>query len=159
MYAQFALVIAATALLSAINAATLKPTQSAMWLRRRSRPSSATSSIAASTRSMTGRAALCAADRPHGQPQRLMAIVRSSSSGCRLGFTRIATGFLPIEDQGYLITSVQLPDGASLERTQKVLDRVTEIARKTPGVREVVTIAGLSALDNSSRSPTPASPT
>jgi HAE1 family hydrophobic/amphiphilic exporter-1 len=66
------------------------------------------------------------------------------------GFARIATGFLPIEDQGYLITSVQLPDGASLERTQKVLDRVTEIARKTPGVREVVTIAGLSALDNSS---------
>src|SRR5262249_52848281 len=44
---------------------------------------------------------------------------------------------------------VQLPDGASLERTQKVLDKVFEIARKTPGVARVVNIAGVSALDNS----------
>ena len=65
------------------------------------------------------------------------------------GFTRVPTGFLPIEDQGYLLASVQLPDGASLERTQKVLDRVSEIARKTPAVAQVVTIAGISVLDNS----------
>src|SRR5262249_48346800 len=65
------------------------------------------------------------------------------------GFTRIATGFLPIEDQGYLLAAVQLPDGASLARTQKVLDRVTTIARQTPGVRQVVAIAGVSVLDNS----------
>ena len=70
------------------------------------------------------------------------------------------TGFLPIEDQGYLLASVQLPDGASLERTQKVLDQVTEIARKTPGVR-----AGhhhrrrLGARQQRRRSPMPASPT
>ena len=44
---------------------------------------------------------------------------------------------------------MQLPDGASLARTQKVLDRATEIARKTPGVDKVITIAGVSALDNS----------
>jgi HAE1 family hydrophobic/amphiphilic exporter-1 len=48
MYAQFALVIAATALLSAINAATLKPTQCALWLRARRRRNSATSSTAVS---------------------------------------------------------------------------------------------------------------
>ncbi len=65
------------------------------------------------------------------------------------GFTRVPTGFIPIEDQGYLLASVQLPDGASLERTQKVLDRVSEIARKTPAVAQVVTIAGISVLDNS----------
>ena len=39
------------------------------------------------------------------------------------GLSRVPTGFLPIEDQGYLIAAVQLPDGASLDRTQKVLDR------------------------------------
>jgi HAE1 family hydrophobic/amphiphilic exporter-1 len=44
---------------------------------------------------------------------------------------------------------VQLPDGASLARTQKTLEKVTEIALKTPGVRHVISIAGLSALDNS----------
>jgi HAE1 family hydrophobic/amphiphilic exporter-1 len=65
------------------------------------------------------------------------------------GFMRIPAGFLPIEDQGYLLASVQLPDGASLERTQKVLDRVTAIAHKTAGVAQVVTIAGISVLDNS----------
>ena len=59
------------------------------------------------------------------------------------------TGFLPIEDQGYLLAIVQLPDGASLERTQKALDQVSEIGRKTPGVDQVVTIAGVSPLDNS----------
>ena len=66
------------------------------------------------------------------------------------GFTRVATGFIPIEDQGYLLASVQLPDGASLARTQKVLEQVTEIAKKTPGVERVISIAGLSVLDNSS---------
>ena len=60
------------------------------------------------------------------------------------------TGFIPIEDQGYLLVAAQLPDGASLDRTQRVLDRVSEIAGKTPGVEQVISIAGISALDNSS---------
>src|SRR5262249_19767313 len=64
-------------------------------------------------------------------------------------FSRVPTGFLPIEDQGYMIALVQLPDGASLERTQQTLDKVFEIAGKTPGVARVVNIAGVSALDNS----------
>ena len=50
------------------------------------------------------------------------------------GLSRVPTGFLPIEDQGYLLVTVQLPDGASLERTKKALDQVPEIARKDPGV-------------------------
>src|SRR5262249_12895304 len=65
------------------------------------------------------------------------------------GLARVPTGFLPIEDQGYLLASVQLPDGASLQRTQRVLDKVGEIARRTPGVDQVVSIAGVSPLDNS----------
>ena len=65
------------------------------------------------------------------------------------GFSRVPTGFLPIEDQGYMIALVQLPDGASLERTQKVLDKVFDRSRETPGVAQVVTIAGVSPLDNS----------
>jgi HAE1 family hydrophobic/amphiphilic exporter-1 len=65
------------------------------------------------------------------------------------GFSRVPTGFLPIEDQGYLLAAVQLPDGASLERTQQALDQVSTIAHRTPGVAQVVTIAGVSVLDNS----------
>ena len=60
------------------------------------------------------------------------------------------TGFIPIEDQGYLLVAAQLPDGAALDRTQRVLERITELAGKTPGVDQVISIAGISALDNSS---------
>ena len=66
------------------------------------------------------------------------------------GLSRVPTGFIPIEDQGYLLAAVQLPDGASLDRTQRVMDQVQEIASKTPGVDQVMTIAGISALDSSS---------
>ena len=66
-----------------------------------------------------------------------------------MAIAKVPTGFLPIEDQGYLIAAVQLPDGASLERTQKALDKVSDIVGKAPGVAQVITIAGISALDNS----------
>jgi HAE1 family hydrophobic/amphiphilic exporter-1 len=66
-----------------------------------------------------------------------------------LGFSRVPTGFLPLEDQGYLVVSVQLPDAASLERTTRTMATVSELARKVPGVDSVVTIAGTSAIDNS----------
>jgi HAE1 family hydrophobic/amphiphilic exporter-1 len=151
MYAQFALVIAATALLSAINAVTLKPTQSAMWLRRPVPPEQRNVAYrafnAVYARAERGYAWLIG--RMVGRSG-LMAVVALAVIGLSLyGFTRLPTGFLPIEDQGYLLASVQLPDGASLARTQKVLDRVTTIAEQTPGVSQVVAIAGISVLDNS----------
>jgi HAE1 family hydrophobic/amphiphilic exporter-1 len=64
------------------------------------------------------------------------------------GFSRVPTGFIPVEDQGYMLATVQLPDGASLSRTQAMLDRAAEQARKTPGVDKTLTIAGVSPLDN-----------
>src|SRR5882724_4631254 len=151
MYAQFALVIAATALISAINAATLKPTQSAMWLRP---------AIPPERRNIFYRGFNRVYDRIEHWYARLVArmVHRSApmTAGAlalialiAYGFSRVPTGFLPIEDQGYLIALVQLPDGASLERTQKTLDRVFELTRNTPGVAQVITIAGVSPLDNS----------
>jgi HAE1 family hydrophobic/amphiphilic exporter-1 len=151
MYAQFALVIAATALLSAINAATLKPTQSALWLRR-PKPLDQRNVFYRSFNAIYGRAEngyVRLISRMAGRSGLMAAIALVVIGLSFYGFTRIATGFLPIEDQGYLLASVQLPDGASLARTQKVLDRVSEIARKTPGVKQVVTIAGISPLENS----------
>ena len=59
------------------------------------------------------------------------------------------TGFLPIEDQGYVLVSVQLPDGASLARTQQAMQQVSDIAGKDPSVAQVIAIAGISVLDNS----------
>jgi HAE1 family hydrophobic/amphiphilic exporter-1 len=83
----------------------------------------------------------------HSKVSVIIALILIAVGG--YGLSRVPTGFLPIEDQSFLIGAVQLPDGASIERTQQVLDRVADIAGKTPGVQQVITIAGISALDNS----------
>ena len=151
IYAQFALVIAATALLSAVNAATLKPTQCALWLRRPVPPEQRNWFYRGFNnvydRIELGYARLIGRMAAHSSISVVVALVLIFIGG--YGLSRVPTGFLPIEDQGYLIAAVQLPDGAALDRTQKVLDRVSEIAGQTPGVAQVITIAGISALDNS----------
>jgi HAE1 family hydrophobic/amphiphilic exporter-1 len=151
MYAQFALVIAATALLSGINAVTLKPTQSAMWLRPAVPPERRNVFYRAFNRAYERveqwYASLIA--RMVSRSGLMVALALALIAFTGYGFSRVPTGFLPIEDQGYMIALVQLPDGASLERTQKTLDKVYDIARNTPGVSRVVNIAGVSALDNS----------
>jgi HAE1 family hydrophobic/amphiphilic exporter-1 len=150
MYAQFALVIAATAFISAINAATLKPTQCAMWLRP---------TVPMEKRNVFYRGFNAVYMRIEHAYKRLIGWMAARSVAVTLvafaiigaagyGLSRIPTGFLPIEDQGYLLVAVQLPDGASLERTNATLDRISDISRKVPGVDKVLTIAGVSPLDN-----------
>src|SRR6202045_1863036 len=60
-------------------------------------------------------------------------------------FARAPTGFIPEQDQGYLITVVQLPPGASLDRTEAVVKKAIEIILTTPGVEHVAPFAGLEA--------------
>ncbi|MGZ2257221.1 efflux RND transporter permease subunit [Roseobacter sp. A03A-229] len=57
---------------------------------------------------------------------------------------QVPTGFIPEADQGYAIVVVQLPDGASLERTDEVVRQATEVALETPGVTNAVAFAGFS---------------
>jgi HAE1 family hydrophobic/amphiphilic exporter-1 len=152
MYAQFALVIAATALLSAVNAATLKPTQCALWLRRPVPPEQRNFFYrgfnAVYERLERGYARLIGGLVRHSKSSVVVALILIGLAG--YGLSWVPTGFIPIEDQGYLLAAVQLPDGAALDRTQRVLERVSEMAGKYPGVQQVVSIAGISALDNSS---------
>jgi hydrophobic/amphiphilic exporter-1 (mainly G- bacteria), HAE1 family len=151
MYAQFALVIAATALISAINALTLKPTQAALWLRPAKPPEQ---------RNFFYRGF----NRVYGWGEAgYMWIIRHLTSHARVtvviglliiaaaifGIARIPTGFLPLEDQGYFIAAVQLPDGASLERTEAAMKDVSDVLGKVDGVEHVVAVSGISVLDNS----------
>jgi HAE1 family hydrophobic/amphiphilic exporter-1 len=150
MYAQFALVIAATALLSAINAATLKPTQCALWLRKPTPPEQR-NFFYRGFNAIYGRfeaayARLIGGMARHSGAMAIIAFMIIGAAG--YGLSRIPTGFLPIEDQGYLLVSVQMPDGSSLERTNQTLDQIAQISRKVPGVASVLTIAGVSPLDN-----------
>lgn len=151
MFAQFALVIAVTALISAINAATLKPTQCALWLR---------SPVPPEQRNVIYRGFNSVYHRlEHGYGRLIGRMVRRSGmiaiAGLVLGgiglwgIARLPTAFIPNEDQGYLLIAVQLPDGAALGRTEAALAKLTEIAKATPGVDQVFSIAGISVLDNS----------
>src|SRR6266536_3265924 len=152
MYAQFALVIAATALLSAINAATLKPTQCALWLRRPVPPEQRNFFYrgfnAVYDRVERGYARLIGGLVAHSNLSVIFALIVIGIAG--FGLSRVPTGFIPIEDQGYLLVAAQLPDGAALDRTQRVMDQISEVAGKTAGVEQVISIAGISALDNNS---------
>src|SRR4029078_12863775 len=61
-------------------------------------------------------------------------------------FKRAPTGFIPQQDKGYLLLNVQLPDSASVERTQTIVNRIEKIAHDTPGVEHTVGITGQSLL-------------
>jgi HAE1 family hydrophobic/amphiphilic exporter-1 len=155
LYQQFAMVIAATALISAINALTLKPTQCALWLRP---------TVPLDMRNWFYRGfnrayqwcedAYAALIDRMVRHNGLMVVLALALMGLALwGMVRLPTGFLPIEDQGYVLVGAQLPDGASLERTNRVMERIAEIGRATPGVENVIGIGGISALDNNASSP------
>jgi hydrophobe/amphiphile efflux-1 (HAE1) family protein len=62
------------------------------------------------------------------------------------GMLKMPSGFIPQQDKGYLLVNVQLPDGASVERTKNVMKRIEGIARELPGVAHTVGISGQSLL-------------
>ena len=150
MYRQFALVIAATALISAINAATLKPAQCALWLR---------SVDHGRRKNIFFRAFNAVYERVEAFYVRIIRQIVDRSmlmAGIGIGLialagwglTRIPTGFIPTEDQGYMMVAVLLPDGASLERTDHVMDDLAQICRASPAVEHTIAIGGMSPLDN-----------
>jgi multidrug efflux pump len=62
------------------------------------------------------------------------------------GFTTSPTGFIPEQDQGYLLANVVMPNSASVQRTRQTMNRLEEIALKTPGVKSCMSVAGYSAV-------------
>ena len=61
-------------------------------------------------------------------------------------FSSVPVGFIPQQDKGYLVVNLQLPDGASLERSEEVTQRVDAIVRDTPGVQHTIAVPGYSVL-------------
>jgi multidrug efflux pump subunit AcrB len=64
----------------------------------------------------------------------------------RVSFDNAPAGFIPMQDKGYLLVNVQLPDAASVQRTSNVMSKIDKIARQTPGVKNTVAVAGDSIL-------------
>lgn len=155
LYQQFALVIAATAIISAINAITLKPVQAALWMRP-IKPVEQRNFVFrwfehGFNRMEDGYAAFL------GWLMRFRYLVAVFTAAivalAFVGLSKVPTGFLPLEDQGYLVAAVQLPPGASLERTDRSLKQVEARLKEQPGVDNVITVAGVSLLDNNAPLP------
>ncbi len=64
-------------------------------------------------------------------------------------FHRTPSSFLPQEDKGAILCDIELPAGATLARTQTVMDKLGEFMRKTPGVRDVIAVSGFSFISGS----------
>ncbi|CAM2871920.1 efflux RND transporter permease subunit [Legionella worsleiensis] len=152
MYAQFALVIAATAFISAINAMTLKPTQCALWLKPvdTSKPKNIFFQAFDKLYNPLEDAYVRFIDKLVHHSVKVCLIGAGLVFLAIFGLTRIPTGFIPVEDQGYLVLNVQLPDGASLQRTDKVLSELTKKVSAIDGIENVIAIDGISLLDNNS---------
>jgi HAE1 family hydrophobic/amphiphilic exporter-1 len=154
LFAQFAFTISIATVFSSINALTLSPALCALFLR----PSSG---------------------RRGGFFKTFDKLMKSSTSGYMdilkiilrktvlammvfggitvlslLGYTNLSTGFLPDEDEGFVIIIARLPDGASIQRTEEVMTQVEGILSKTEGVKEYITIGGFSVLQHAPMSNT-----
>jgi HAE1 family hydrophobic/amphiphilic exporter-1 len=147
LYRQFALTIAATAVISAINAVTLKPAQCAVYLRPTPERKNAFYRWfnAIYDRCEAFYAAIVRRAVRHTFAMMLLFVALAVGTGW--WFTRLPTGFLPIEDQGYAVMGVQLPDAASQGRTRAVVAKVNAILEKTPGIKGWFMNGGNSLLD------------
>jgi HAE1 family hydrophobic/amphiphilic exporter-1 len=147
LYQQFALTVAISVLISAFNALTLSPALSAMLLRPRSKTRGAFGRLGDGFNRWFGRATdgYIGVNRQLVRklviPLVLLAGVAALSAS--IG-TKLPSGFIPDEDQGYGIIGVQLPDGASLQRTHVVIDRINQILAHEPGVATYNGVAGFS---------------
>ncbi len=152
LYRQFALTIAFTALLSAVNALTLKPAQCARWLR----PPKAKKFILA----RWFNTAFSWIEGGYVWLVRglirvwyaVLVVFLVTVGGTAWWYSILPTGFLPTEDQGYLITAIQLPDAASQERTREVIETMNKTLAEVEGVETWFTLGGLSLLEGSQSS-------
>ena len=148
IFRQFALVIAATSVISAINALTLKPTQCALWLKPRQEKKqnwffrgfnrayeAMKAPYMALVRWMVRRTAL------------MVAVFFTVIAIAGFMFVNRPTGFVPTEDQGYAVLFARMPDGAAQPRSRAVSEKIAEVLKKTKGIEAWVTIGGYSFLD------------
>jgi HAE1 family hydrophobic/amphiphilic exporter-1 len=153
LYRQFALVIAATAVISAINALSLKPVQCSQYLRPQKGKLNAFYRGFNAVYNRFEHWYASVVNWVVHRSGRMMIIYLALMAVTFWGFVRVPTGFIPEEDQGYAIVGVQLPDGSSLERTKEVTAKVDKILADTPGVAHRLNIGGISLLDNSATLP------
>jgi multidrug efflux pump len=155
-YRQFAITIAASTVISTLNSLTLSPALAALLLKPRHERTDAFQRFIdrilggffrrfnrafslASERYSTGVGTIV------GQRRVVLAVFVVLLMATWVLFRIVPGGFIPAQDKQYLISIVQLPNAASLDRTEAVVRQMSEIAMRTPGVEHAVGFPGLSA--------------
>ena len=156
-YRQFAVTIAISTVISTINSLTLSPALAAMLLKPHDAPKDRLTRLidtlfgwlfrpfnrffnASSSRYQSG------VSRSLHHRGVVFVIYALLLAGTGLMFKAVPPGFIPIQDKLYLMAGVKLPEGASLERTDQLLQEVTDIGMSTEGVAHAVAFPGLNAL-------------
>jgi HAE1 family hydrophobic/amphiphilic exporter-1 len=155
-FKQFALTIAVATVISAFNSLTLSPALGRLFLRAPKHRQNGNNGgevehpnfvfrafnyLFEGARDKYGKIICIMVRRPV-----IMMLAFLVLLGCTyVVYQKVPGGFIPQQDQGYLIVLVELPKGASLERTDEVVQKATAIAQQNRGVINVVAIAGLSA--------------
>jgi len=154
-YRQFALTIAFSTIISAFNSLTLSPALAATLLKANGAPKDGL------TRLMDGlfgpffrsfNYVFHAGSRGYGRGvggvlkrKSAAVVVYAALLGVTYaGFYYVPAGYIPSQDKLYLVSFAQLPDGATLDRTEKVIRQMSDIALKEPGVESAVAFPGLS---------------
>jgi hydrophobe/amphiphile efflux-1 (HAE1) family protein len=146
LYNQFALTIAISVGLSAFNSLTLSPALCAAFLRERPPPLFVAFRWFNACFTWLANAYARSVGLLIGIRWVMLGLFVAGLAGTYALWGRIPSTFLPVEDQGYFFVVIQLPDGASLERTDAVAKRVRETLLRTPGVQNVVSISGFNFL-------------
>jgi len=156
-YKQFAVTIAISTVISAINSLTLSPALAARLLRSHDAPKDAPSRLIDRLFGWVfrpfNRIFKTSSERYQGAVSRILGrrgvvfavyVVLLLATGVM--FKAVPGGFIPTQDKMYLIAGVKLPEGASIERTDALLRKVTDIAMHTDGVAHAIAFPGLNAL-------------
>ena len=164
-YRQFALTIAISTVISAFNSLTLSPALAALLLRAHDAPKDRLTRVLDAVLGWLfrgfnrmfnagGRAYGGGVRRAVSRKSVMMAMYLALVGVAVLLFRAVPGGFVPLQDKQYLVGFAQLPDGASLDRSDSVIRRMGDIALKTPGAQNTVAFPGLSinGFTNSSNS-------
>ena len=149
LYQQFAVTIAISVIISAFNALTLSPALSSLILKPKKKTRGPLGAFYRGFNSLFGKAThgyvkLCGWFIRKVAISLLLLVLMTAATGM-IG-RMVPGGFLPEEDQGYLYAGVQLPNAASLQRTDAATRELEKIIMETPGVQYCTTVAGFSLL-------------
>lgn len=146
LYKQFALTIAVSTAFSGFNALTFTPAMCTLFLRSGKPSRFFVYRYFEKGYSATLAVYMRIVGKFLKKPWVAIGIYLAVTAIAFWGFLKMPTSYLPSEDMGYFITSVQLPTGASLDRTDKVMTDMTAQLKKLPEVKDVIAVAGSSMM-------------